>query len=44
MDPLKTFAEYRMKNNKVLFGQNVLGGGEEVIREGDEIKSVKPCQ
>ena len=40
-EPLKTLAEYRMTNNKVLFGQNVLCGGEGVIRVGDEIKPVK---
>ena len=40
-EPLKTLSTYRMTNNKVLFGQNVLCGGEGVIRLGDEIKIVK---
>ena len=40
-EPLKALAKYRMTNNKVLFGQNVLCGAEGVIRVGDEIKPVK---
>ena len=40
-EPLKTLAKYRLTNNKVLFGQNVLCGGEGAIRVGDEIKPVK---
>ena len=40
-EPLKTFAEYRMTKNKILFGQYVLCGGEGVIRVGDEIRVVK---
>jgi uncharacterized protein YcbX len=40
-EPLKTLAKYRMTNNKVLFGQNVLCQGKGVIRVGDEIKVVK---
>ena len=40
-EPLKTLATFRMSNNKVLFGQNVLCGGEGVIRVGDEIRVVK---
>ena len=40
-EPLKTLSTYRMTNNKVLFGQNVLCGGEGVIGVGDEIKTIK---
>ena len=39
-EPLKTLAKYRMVNNKVYFGQNVLCGDEGVIRVGDEINVV----
>ena len=40
-EPLKTLATYRGFNNKVLFGQNVLCGGEGMIKIGDEIRVVK---
>jgi uncharacterized protein len=40
-EPLKTLAKYRMVNNKVYFGQNVLCHGKGVIKVGDEIKSIK---
>lgn len=40
-EPLKTLATYRMANNKVYFGQNVLCGGEGLIHVGDEINIVK---
>lgn len=43
-EPLKTLAGYRMANNKVYFGQNVLCGGEGVIRSGDEIVVIKRKQ
>ena len=43
-EPLKTLATYRMANNKVYFGQNVLCGGEGVIRSGDEIVVIKRKQ
>lgn len=36
-DPLKTLSHYRMQNNKVLFGQNLLHRGEGWIRAGDII-------
>ncbi|MEO6316313.1 MAG: MOSC N-terminal beta barrel domain-containing protein [Chitinophagaceae bacterium] len=36
-EPLKTLATYRMKNNKVLFGQNLLHNGHGTIRVGDRI-------
>ena len=36
-DPLKTLASYRSRNNKVLFGQNLLHNGNGEIRVGDEI-------
>lgn len=40
-EPLKTLATYRMKNNNVYFGQNVLCGGEGEIRVGDKIEIIK---
>jgi uncharacterized protein len=43
-EPLKTLATYRMANNKVYFGQNVLCEGEGVIRSGDEIVVLKRKQ
>ncbi len=36
-EPLKTLATYRMKNNNVYFGQNLLHSGEGIINVGDEI-------
>lgn len=36
-EPLKTFASYRMKNNKVYFGQNILHQQNGDISIGDEI-------
>jgi uncharacterized protein YcbX len=40
-EPLKTFASYRMKNNNVYFGQNMLHGQTGVIHLGDVIEVVK---
>ena len=40
-EPLKTLAKYRMVNNKVFFGQNVLCAGKGVIQAGDEIIVIK---
>lgn len=37
-EPLNTLATYRMKNNKVYFGQNVLHQQTGYINTGDEIK------
>ena len=37
-EPLKTLSGYRMKNNKVYFGQNLLHRGEGEIRVGDVIE------
>lgn len=37
-EPLRTLATYRTKNNKVLFGQNLLPGTLGIIRVGDEIE------
>ena len=37
-EPLKTLATYRMKNNKLYFGQNVLQQQNGIIHIGDEIK------
>ena len=39
-EPLKTLAGYRMWQNKVYFGQNVLCDGEGKIRVGDEIRVI----
>ncbi len=39
-EPLKTLATYRMKNNKIYFGQNVLQQQQGEIRTGDEIKII----
>jgi uncharacterized protein YcbX len=36
-EPLKTLSSYRMKNNKVYFGQNLLYEGTGVISIGDTI-------
>ncbi|MFT3933313.1 MAG: MOSC domain-containing protein [Chitinophagaceae bacterium] len=36
-EPLKTLARYRFKNNKILFGQNLLHKGEGSISVGDII-------
>jgi uncharacterized protein YcbX len=36
-DPLRTLATYRQAGNKVLFGQNVLGQGEGILRAGDPV-------
>ncbi len=40
-EPLKTLAGYRMKNNKVFFGQNLLVKGNGKINIGDKIEIVK---
>lgn len=40
-EPLKTLATYRMKNNNIYFGQNLLYEGSGEIKVGDEIKVVK---
>jgi uncharacterized protein YcbX len=37
-EPLKTLAAYRMFNDKVLFGQNLLHEGNGIIKVGDELK------
>ena len=36
-DPLKTLTSYRLKNNKIYFGQNVVHSGTGVINVGDEL-------
>ncbi|MBB6611442.1 MOSC domain-containing protein [Pontibacter sp. Tf4] len=36
-EPLKTLASYRTKNNKVLFGQNLVHHGTGVIKVGDAV-------
>jgi len=37
-EPLKTLASYRRKNNKILFGQNLVHHGEGTIAIGDRIE------
>jgi uncharacterized protein len=37
-EPLRTLATYRMQNNKVLFGQNLVHGGTGKIKVGDEVQ------
>jgi uncharacterized protein YcbX len=37
-EPLKTLASYRMKNNKIMFGQNLVHENTGVITVGDELK------
>ena len=37
-EPLKTLSTYRMKNNKIFFGQNILYKGETILRAGDQIE------
>jgi uncharacterized protein YcbX len=37
-EPLKTLAAYRQKNNKIMFGQNLVFGSEGILNIGDEIK------
>jgi uncharacterized protein YcbX len=40
-EPLRTLAAYRMKNNKIYFGQNVLQQQQGEIKIADEIKIIK---
>ena len=37
-EPLKTLATYRLKNKKILFGQNLIHQGEGIISVGDELQ------
>ncbi|OOQ61721.1 MOSC domain-containing protein [Mucilaginibacter pedocola] len=37
-EPLKTLARYRLKNNKIYFGQNLVHTGNGIICVGDELK------
>lgn len=39
-EPLKTLATYRSKNNKILFGQNLIHEGTGILRVGDTISVV----
>ena len=39
-EPLKTLSGYRMKDNKVFFGQNLLNLSGREIRTGDEVKII----
>src|SRR5215216_6540602 len=40
-EPLRTLSTYRMKNNKIYFGQNLLHHGEGAINVGDELKPIE---
>jgi uncharacterized protein len=40
-EPLKTLARYRMRDNNIYFGQNVLYEGTGTIKTGDKIEIVK---
>lgn len=40
-EPLKTLASYRMKNNKIYFGQNILYGQTGSLKVGDIIEIIK---
>jgi len=40
-EPLRTLATYRMKNNKIYFGQNLLHKGNGMIQVGDAMEVVK---
>lgn len=39
-EPLKTLAEYRKKNNKILFGQNLVHDGDGVVAIGDHLQII----
>lgn len=43
-EPLKTLASYRMKNNKIMFGQNLVHENTGVISVGDELKLLSTHQ
>jgi len=36
-EPLKTLAKFRLRNNKVYFGQNLVHSGEGIVRVGDTL-------
>ena len=40
-EPLKTLASYRFKNNKILFGQNLINTGVGEIKIGDQLEVLK---
>ncbi|MDB4901742.1 MAG: hypothetical protein JWQ63_1023 [Mucilaginibacter sp.] len=40
-EPLKTLAAHRQKENKILFGQNLVHKGDGIVRVGDTIKVLK---
>jgi hypothetical protein len=40
-EPLKTLARYRFKNNKIMFGQNLVHEGMGEIAVGDELRVLK---
>ncbi|RVT97267.1 MOSC domain-containing protein [Mucilaginibacter limnophilus] len=40
-EPLKTLASYRLKNNKIMFGQNIIYIGRGIISVGDEANNIQ---
>ena len=40
-EPLRTLSTYRMKNNKIYFGQNLLHHGRGSVNVGDELKPIE---
>jgi uncharacterized protein len=40
-EPLRTLSKYRMKNNKIYFGQNLLHHGGGSVNVGDELKPIE---
>jgi uncharacterized protein YcbX len=43
-EPLKTLAKYRLKNNKIYFGQNLVQNGTGVLNIGDELQVLEVHQ
>lgn len=39
-EPLKTLASYRLKNNKIMFGQNLIYSGDGFVSIGDQIELI----
>ena len=39
-EPLETLAKFRKADNKVLFGQNVIGYDEGIVKVGDEVEQI----
>lgn len=37
-EPLRTLAQYRQKDGKILFGQNLVNEGRGALRVGDQVE------